>query len=178
MFVFFTLLQLAVVAELAYVRFEACDAMYKLKAVQIDGCDERIPCYVTIGQNVSVTLYFHADYLYQNLDQDAWMNINDVISPAEVTPGTCQPSYNCSTVSTMDTITSLTGVVTVPDDIPTSVRGFMHWLTKSDGQPLLCYFVRVETQRTEQKRLRDLFNLYKYDTEEVPSPDNEKLVNP
>ncbi|CAH1637770.1 unnamed protein product [Spodoptera littoralis] len=178
MFVFFTLLQLAVAAVLAYVRFEACDAMYDLTAVQIDGCDERIPCYVTIGQNVSITLYFHADYLYQNLDQDAWMDINDVVSPAEVSPEKCQTNYNCSAVSTMDTITSLTGVVTVPDDIPTSVRGFMHWLTESEGQPLLCFSVRVATQRIEQKRLRDLFNLYKYDTEEVPSSDNEKLVNP
>lgn len=183
MFVFFTLLQFTVTSVFADVKFQACDSrsLYTLRAVKITGCNGIVPCIVTKGQNVSVTMDFHADYLFQNLDQDVRMQINGVLSNVTVTPDPCVRGENCTVVqlSTYDAMNSLTAMLTVPENIPTGMRGTLNWRTENaEGTVLLCYTVTVLSQEPSQKVMRDLFNLYEYDTEEELSSDYKESINP
>ncbi|KAH9639226.1 hypothetical protein HF086_014090 [Spodoptera exigua] len=154
-------------------------SMYELRAVYISGCDRRIPCYVTLGQNVSVTLSFQAELLFRNMDQHVWMHLNQVSSQAAVTPETCQLTYNCPVGTTTDALTSFTSVMSVPRNIPSNQRGYLRWrIENEEGKQVLCYYVTVQTQTLEEQLMRQLFNSYQYDTEDEPSSHNEKSINP
>lgn len=59
------------------------------------------------------------------------------------------------------------------------MRGTLNWRTENaEGTVLLCYTVTVLSQEPSQKVMRDLFNLYEYDTEEELSSDYKESINP
>ncbi|XP_075982661.1 uncharacterized protein LOC142980930 isoform X2 [Anticarsia gemmatalis] len=112
----------------------------------------RLPCYVTIGDNVSVNLIFYAGFLSRNLDQDVVININHLNLKTPVTPERCE--INDCPVRT-GTVTSFYSVMSVPTSIALNQRGYLRWRIENEaGQLVLCYSVLVQTQSRLQKLLR------------------------
>ncbi|XP_026743120.1 uncharacterized protein LOC113504839 [Trichoplusia ni] len=151
----FIVLQFAFVTVSSSVIFEDCGSAYELKAVNIDGCGKKLPCYVTLGEDVPVSLDFYADFVSRNLDQDVVININHINLRTQVSPERCE-IYDCPV--TTDTVTSFTSVMSVPTSIALNQRGYLRWRIENEfGNQVLCYSVLVQTQSPLQKMLRHLW---------------------
>ncbi|XP_030024698.1 NPC intracellular cholesterol transporter 2 isoform X1 [Manduca sexta] len=147
----FLLLQLAIMTILASVVFEDCGSVYELYAVNIAGCGSRLPCYITLGEDVLVRLEFHADFLSRKLDQDVVIKINHINLKTPVTPELCE-IVDCP-VSTKY-VTSFTSIMTVPTNMALNQRGYLRWRIYNENEVLvLCYSVLVQTQSPIQKFL-------------------------
>uniref|UniRef100_A0A2A4J0X6 MD-2-related lipid-recognition domain-containing protein n=2 Tax=Heliothis virescens TaxID=7102 RepID=A0A2A4J0X6_HELVI len=155
------LLQLAIRDLRANVIFQDCGSAYELMAVSIDGCDWRMPCYVTVGEDVPVSLDFYADSVSRNLDQNVVIHINHLNLRTRVSPERCE-IYDCAVTTGM--VTSFTSVMSVPTTIALNQRGYLYWRIENEkGQQVLCYSVMVQTQSPLQKLMR------KYLTNTVPA---------
>ncbi|CAH0728459.1 unnamed protein product, partial [Brenthis ino] len=80
-------LQLLAVTAHASVIFEDCGSAYRLTNVDIEGCNFGIPCFVTLGDRISVNMEFFADFASRQLDQDVILDINYIHASTTVTPG-------------------------------------------------------------------------------------------
>nr|XP_037876425.1 uncharacterized protein LOC119630596 [Bombyx mori] len=151
------LLQLAFVSVLASsVVFEDCGSAYDLRTVEILGCGTRVPCFVTLGNEVPVILKFRADFSSRKLDQDVVININHVNLKTPVTPELCEVA---SCLVSVDSMTSYTSVMSVPNNMALNQRGFLRWsVFNEDNLLVLCYSVLVQTQSPLQKFLRQLLH--------------------
>ncbi|CAH2045309.1 unnamed protein product, partial [Iphiclides podalirius] len=117
-------IQFAVLSATASVIFEDCGSAYDLHRVNILGCGMRLPCYITLGDSVPVTMEFYADFVSRQLDQDVTININFISSRTHVTPDPCA-TVHCPVNS--DEVTSFTSVMSVPTNVAVNQRGFLQW---------------------------------------------------
>lgn len=112
----------------------------------------RLPCYVTLGEDVLVRLEFYADFISENLDQDVVLVINQLNLRTPVTPERC--GIDDCAVRT-GSVTSLTSVMSVPTSIALNQRGYLRWRIENEaGRQVLCYSVLIQTQSPLQKLLR------------------------
>ncbi|XP_032521343.2 uncharacterized protein LOC116773077 [Danaus plexippus] len=147
--VFFSVL---VTARAVY--FTDCGSAYDLIHVEIEGCGSRLPCYVALGDRIPVRLDFYADFESHSLDQDVFLNINNVQARTPVTPEQCE-SEMCPIRT--DALSTITSVMSVPTRMALNQRGYLTWrVYNEDGRQVLCYFVMVQTQTYIQKTLRNL----------------------
>ncbi|XP_068619258.1 NPC intracellular cholesterol transporter 2-like [Battus philenor] len=134
--------------------FQDCGSAYELHRVSIRGCGMRLPCYITLGENVPVTIIFYSDFESLKLDQYVILNINFIFTKPHVTPDPCA-TVHCPVRS--DAMKSFTSIMTVPRNIALNQRGFLQWRVYNDrNQLVLCYSVLVQTQSPMQKFLRSL----------------------
>ncbi|XP_013135537.1 PREDICTED: uncharacterized protein LOC106101014 [Papilio polytes] len=153
---FLLLLQYFFVTVTASVIFEDCGSAYELHEVKINGCGRRLPCYITLGDHVPVTMHFVSEFESRKLDQDVFLNINFITLRTYATPEPCA-TVHCPVRS--DAVTSYTSVMTVPTNVAVNQRGFLQWKVYNDEDRLvLCYSVLVQTQTPLQKYLRT-FNI-------------------
>ncbi|KOB67714.1 Uncharacterized protein OBRU01_19289 [Operophtera brumata] len=124
------LLLLRVTSVVSSVVFEDCGSAYDLYAVNIEGCGMRLPCYVTLGEEVPVNLEFRAE------------QCDSVVCPVQT-----------------DGLTSFYSVMTVPANMALNQRGFLRWRIYNErGVRVLCYSVLVQTQSYLQKRMRSQYH--------------------
>ncbi|XP_013170627.1 PREDICTED: uncharacterized protein LOC106120017 [Papilio xuthus] len=149
---FLLFLQYLFVVVTASVIFEDCGSAYELHEVNINGCGRRLPCYITLGDLVPVTMHFVSEFESRKLDQDVLLNINFITLRTNATPEPCA-TVHCPVRS--DAVTSYTSVMTVPTNVAANRRGFLQWRVYNDENRLvLCYSVLVQTQTWLQKYLR------------------------
>ncbi|XP_063627680.1 uncharacterized protein LOC134799226 [Cydia splendana] len=152
MFLFNLILLLAAGNIAAAVVFEDCGSAYELDEVNIDGCGMRLPCVVTLGENVPVNVKFYAGFSSTQLDQDVVININLINLKTNVTPEPCV-TVHCPVRT--NAVTSFTSVMTVPTNMALNQRGYLRWRVYNEqGRQVLCYAVLVQTQSPLQKILR------------------------
>ncbi|KAJ0173607.1 hypothetical protein K1T71_010756 [Dendrolimus kikuchii] len=152
MLLFYVILLSAYSAVQASVIFEDCGSAYELTAVNIDGCGRRLPCYVTLGENVPVNLEFHAGFLSRKLDQDVVISINYLNLKTHVTPELCE-IVDCPVK--INAVTSFSSIMSVPANIALNQRGYLRWrIYNEENLLVLCYSVLVQTQSPLQKLLR------------------------
>ncbi|GBP24343.1 hypothetical protein EVAR_9441_1 [Eumeta japonica] len=130
---------------------------YELEAVDISGCGWSLPCPLTLGENVPVTLYFVADFTSSTLNQDVTINLNHVNRPTPVTPGklsiiqrlqladaremirfTLEPceTVACPLPTASGSVTTFTSVMIVPEDIALyKMRNVLMVECSSSGPP-------------------------------------------
>ncbi|XP_045502981.1 uncharacterized protein LOC123699966 isoform X1 [Colias croceus] len=147
-----SLLLFFVIVTRASVIFEDCGSAYDLVTVNIDGCGRSLPCYVTLGESVPVSVRFYADFASLELDQDVMFKLNYVNAKPPVTPEPCD-ILPCPVQT--DAITSFTSVMTVPTNMALNQRGYLQWRVYNEKNlEVLCYSVLVQTQNYVQKMLR------------------------
>ncbi|XP_047536997.1 uncharacterized protein LOC125070997 [Vanessa atalanta] len=152
LFLCLAVLHFIVVTARASVVFEDCGSAYDLKSVNIEGCGLRLPCYVTLGEEIPVNVEFYADFVSRQLDQDVTININFIHARTSVTPEPCE-TVMCPVQT--DAVTSFTSVMSVPTNMALNQRGFLQWrVYNENGMQVLCYYVIVQTQNYFQKVLR------------------------
>ncbi|XP_026314919.1 uncharacterized protein LOC113226498 isoform X2 [Hyposmocoma kahamanoa] len=145
------ILSLVVASVSASVIFEDCGSAYQLRDVRIEGCNMRLPCYVTLGEKVPVRLEFFFFFASLNLDQDVVININHLNIRADVTPDPCD-AVSCPVRT--NAWSSFTSVMSVPSQMALNQRGFLRWRVYNErGTLVICYSVLVQTQSPVQKML-------------------------
>ncbi|XP_047994338.1 uncharacterized protein LOC125232635 [Leguminivora glycinivorella] len=152
MFLYSFILFLVAEKVVASVIFEDCGSAYELDEVNIHGCGMRLPCVVTLGENVPVNVKFYAGFSSTQLDQDVVININLINLRTNVTPEPCV-TVHCPVRT--NAVTSFTSVMTVPTNMALNQRGYLRWRVYNEqGRQVLCYAVMVQTQSPLQKILR------------------------
>ncbi|KPJ18213.1 hypothetical protein RR48_12061 [Papilio machaon] len=152
---------------------------YELHEVNINGCGRRLPCYITLGDHVPVTMHFVSEFESRKLDQDVLLNINFITLRTNATPGMvylkmpykkvmsdikefninwqCKPCATVHCPVRSDAVTSYTSVMTVPTNVAANRRGYLQWRVYNDEDRLvLCYSVLVQTQTQLQKYFRSI----------------------
>ncbi|KAG7297931.1 hypothetical protein JYU34_018686 [Plutella xylostella] len=146
------MLGVAVLARGSSVTFHDCGSAYDLEAVEIAGCGATLPCYLTLGEDIPVSLHFFADFASSSLDQKVIITVNNINLNTEVTPEPCEMAV-CPVPT--DCVSSITSVMSVPRNMALNSRGYLRWRVYNERRvQVVCYSVLVQTQSPLQKILR------------------------
>ncbi|CAG9132895.1 unnamed protein product [Plutella xylostella] len=153
------MLGLAVLARGSSVTFHDCGSAYDLEAVEIAGCGATLPCYLTLGEDIPVSLHFFADFASSSLDQKVIITVNNINLNTEVTPGNVglffEPCEMAVCPVPTDCVSSITSVMSVPRNMALNSRGYLRWRVYNERRvQVVCYSVLVQTQSPLQKMLR------------------------